>query len=228
MGRYARTWTWTGLILHQREASSTVCSEERQVLVLRQLSEGVGAKVLALFLLFFLPFSPRALSKSTCKIFTRLKFVVWNFVIHSFINHRQVAWNKATLFPFSLWWKTCSFLHYWLCYFVSHKEFFLSRISLCEDTVTYLKMFISAKKWFSHLLLVAGAAQLAGYFHYLLPVLYYRNLSLCSSVLTVFGLKGVSVLGDLVDVPSSISKFTMLSTYVVSVCYSYFYSYLSQ
>lgn len=53
MGRCAQTWTWTGLILHQREASSTACSEERQVLVLRQLSEGVGAKVPALFLLSF-------------------------------------------------------------------------------------------------------------------------------------------------------------------------------
>lgn len=56
--RCAQTWTWTGLTLHQREASSTACSEERQVLVLRQLSEGVGAKVLPLFLLFLLPSFP--------------------------------------------------------------------------------------------------------------------------------------------------------------------------
>lgn len=53
-GRFPQTWTWTGPILHQREASSTACSEERQVLVLRLLSEGVGAKVLPLFLPSFL------------------------------------------------------------------------------------------------------------------------------------------------------------------------------
>lgn len=68
MGRCAQTWTWTGLTRHQREASFTACSEERQVLVLRQLSEGVGAKVLALFLLSFLPFfSSRPCPNSTCE-----------------------------------------------------------------------------------------------------------------------------------------------------------------
>lgn len=51
--RSAQTWTWTDPILHQREASSTACSEERQVLALRQLSAGVGAKVPALFLFPF-------------------------------------------------------------------------------------------------------------------------------------------------------------------------------
>lgn len=53
----APIWTWIGPTLHRREASSTACSEERQVLVLRQLSEGEGAKVLPLFPSF--PSSPR-------------------------------------------------------------------------------------------------------------------------------------------------------------------------
>lgn len=75
-GRCAQTWTWTGLILRQREASSTACSEERQVLVLRQLSEGVGAKVLALFLPSF--FSLQALSK--LNMWTPLKCVVLSYV----------------------------------------------------------------------------------------------------------------------------------------------------
>lgn len=81
-GRCARTWTWTGRTLHQREASFTACSEERQVLVLRQLSEGVGAKVLPLFLLSFLPFFlPRPCPNATCENFTPEKLVVSSYAI---------------------------------------------------------------------------------------------------------------------------------------------------
>lgn len=81
-GSCARTWTWTGRTLLQREASSTACSDERQVLVLQQLSEGVGAKVLPLFLLYFLLFFPPLLwpcPNSACEtMFCHMR--IWGFL----------------------------------------------------------------------------------------------------------------------------------------------------
>lgn len=69
MGSCAQTWTLTGLTLHQREASSTACSEERQVLVLRLLSEGVGAKGTCTFP----SFSPQWPYPNSAQMLTKVK-----------------------------------------------------------------------------------------------------------------------------------------------------------
>lgn len=153
-GRCAQTWTWTGLTLHQREASSTACSEERQVLVLRQLSEGVGAKVLPLFLLSFSFFSPltRPCPNSTCS---------WR----SSNNAEQflvvVGWNKASLFHFLLGWIFPSLVwHILSCHFlfqrVKREESFSCEKLVCDFGETCCEALLFRRSDTHHKMFVRG------------------------------------------------------------------------
>lgn len=97
-GPCAQTWTWTDPTLHQREASSTACSEERQVLVLRQLFEGVGAKVLPLPFLSSLSLTQTLFKHNTCEF----KKKTFKPIIFSFFSFTLRWFDQGLSSPFSI------------------------------------------------------------------------------------------------------------------------------